>query len=297
MKKRKIVISRLVSNMDGIQFHSEKGDIFIANYIEDSLVVIKRKKDFQKRTQNKNADLDTEIYLAYLSKFSIGTLVLAFSSLLFFLFISVLLGSQALSILSPLLSLCIAFCFSFWHFFIHGHTAKLKDYHSAEHKMYDFITNNGRLPFSLQELKKSNRFQVDCSSLNSFINYLSSYCAYLRAYSIFVIGIYLGLFFRSSFSILTKLFVFLFVLIIVIGKKRYPKIWKTFLLSFYSYANFFCQLFTTTKKVSDDALILAYYLAKIYIKEEYPEYLEEEWMKRNPEFDTLKTQVEFINLT
>lgn len=296
MKKRKIVISKLVSNEESIRFYSKKGDIFIAAYIDDYLFVSKQKEDFQKETHNKNADLNTKFCLSYLLNFSIGGIFLTCSSFFFFLFVFSLLGYHSLCILSPFLSLCVSFCFSFLHFF-YNYDAKLKDYHSAEHKMYNFIRNNGRLPFSLQELRKSSRFQVDCSSLNSFLDYLSYYCAYLRAYSIFIIGFYLSLFLKSSFSILAKLFIFLSILIIVILKKRFLKIFITCYLFLYQYANFFCQLFTTTKKVSDDALILVYYLTKIYIKEEYPEYLEEEWMKYNPEFDTLKTQVKFINLT
>lgn len=191
------------------------------------------------------------------------------------------LGNYLLCMLSPLLTLLFYFLLMFW---IHiSPSAKLNSNHSAEHMIINFITEKQRLPVTLCELRKSSRFHIACGSLEDYIDFVCSF-PITKFLFLLVIFIYLITFLSMYISIIIIL---LLIVILHIKKDRIILKPGTFI---YIKLNFFCQLFSTTKKVTDKSLILAYHIAKKYIEYEYPEYLQEDWMQTNKEFDVAKKE-------
>lgn len=138
------------------------------------------------------------------------------------------------------------------------------------HIIINFINNHQRLPTSIKELRKTSHFYKDCHSLTEFLhsfNFFIYWRVSLLYYCNFVFHqekIFKGI-------ILIVLIILLEILLeLLLEKKSY-------------WLNFFLQLSNTTSHVDDDALYLAYFVAREWISRDYPEYLSEEWMQ-NSEF-------------
>lgn len=139
---------------------------------------------------------------------------------------------------------------------------------TATHMIANFIRNHQKLPIFVAELRKSSRFHKgsnDFREFKDFIHFSIYLYVSLLVYAIFVFA-------NKGISLQEKVFTSIILVVIIILLK----------LSSY-WLNFFLQLSNTTSHINDDALYLAYFVAREWISQDYPEYLSEEWMQ-NSEF-------------
>lgn len=155
---------------------------------------------------------------------------------------------------------------------------RLKSKHSAEHMMVNFLENNKRLPKNMQEIRKSSRFSKDCGSRNLIKGIAEDLISKILASILAVVANALYLVFFEN--IIGELIVFLGVYYLtsfIVGRllKKHGKMGfiinplKRVLTNIAQCAN-------TTKKVEDKDIILAYCVARVWMKAVYPEFYKKE---------------------
>lgn len=278
MKKREISIEYANSNDDEIMFYlnSYVGFYVKGTYVNNNSIYISIESEKQDLT-SKEFRKSFNILLQRIFLTSLKTLLILMLLILNFSLFS-LFSISIYFFLSFTLSTIISSLFILFNYvFIKSshHSDKLKNNHTAEHMISNFIDNYQRLPISMEELRKSSRFHKDCGSLTDFKDFLHSlhFSIYLYVSLLFYA---VSVFFDGSISLQEKVFSSIMLVAIIILLK--------ILLEKKSYwLNFFLQLSNTTSHVDDDSLYLAYFVAREWIARDYPEYASEEWMQ-NSEF-------------
>ena len=154
----------------------------------------------------------------------------------------------------------------------------LKSKHSAEHMMLNFLEKNKRLPRSMEELKSSSRFTVDCGSRkkihydveSSVIFFVSTVLSYPIVTFIIqprckgeVLEVFL------SMTVFTCIGFCVTNLIYLKKLRFFVKIVENAL-------NYIIQLANTTRNVKEKDLQIAYCAANLWLQIAYPQFYSEE---------------------
>lgn len=150
----------------------------------------------------------------------------------------------------------------------------LKSKHSAEHMMYNFLEEKKRLPKDISEIKNISRFTDDCSSRKITIGYTSNF---IQNVFTSLISVCIGSYITQNSKNDMLLFVFIYIVIgfIVWILKKSNKL-DFIIKPVNKILNNLVQCCNTTRKVEDTDIILAYYVAKEWMKIVYPEFYNED---------------------
>lgn len=146
-------------------------------------------------------------------------------------------------------------------------TYSTKSKHAAEHKAVNILEKKQRLPKDLDEIKEITRFHKDCGTEEDKISYEDYAKEILKALS-YLLFSFIVLVIGERIEI--SLVMFLFCIIAIRGL-----LYALFLKHFTFMISILFQIATTTKNPEESDLKLAYYLAREWMKEEYPEYFQE----------------------
>lgn len=146
-------------------------------------------------------------------------------------------------------------------------TYSTKSKHAAEHKAINILEKKQRLPKDLDEMKEITRFHRDCGTEEDKISYEDYAKEILKALS-YLLFSFIVLIIGERIEISLLMFL---LSIIVIRVLLYALLLKhfTFIIS-----KLF-QIATTIKNPEESDLKLVYHLAQEWMKEEYPEYFQE----------------------
>lgn len=156
-------------------------------------------------------------------------------------------------------------------------TPEIKSKHSAEHMIVNFLKINKRLPNNIEEIKKYSRFSQECSSIKLIKGIAEEFIQGIFA-SIFtfIVSIIVSYF---SFNLVTNVIVFLSTYYLVkffVGKSitKYGTL-QFIIKPIKKVLNNIAQCANTTQNVKDRDIILAYSVAKQWLKIVYPEFYNE----------------------
>lgn len=154
----------------------------------------------------------------------------------------------------------------------------LKSKHSAEHMMANFLEINKRLPKNIEKVKKTSRFTKECGSRELIEGYAEE----------LIRGIVSIIFTMSVRSIIVSNFSAMFLTngTVLLGTYYLVRFVVGKVITKYEALNFIIepmenvltnivQCANTTSKVKDRDIILAYCVAKRWLKEAYPEFYDE----------------------
>jgi len=157
-------------------------------------------------------------------------------------------------------------------------SSTLKSKHSAEHMMINFLEKNKRLPKNMQEIRKSSRFSKKCGSRDLIKEITENFVSKILASILAVVAdaLYLVFFDNAIAEFIVFLGVYCLIRFLV-GRllKKHIKMGfvinpiKRVLTNIVQYGN-------TTKKVEDKDIILAYSVARVWMKAVYPEFYKKE---------------------
>ena len=150
----------------------------------------------------------------------------------------------------------------------------LKSKHSAEHMMCNFLEEKKRLPKDISEIKNISRFTDDCGSRKITIGYISDF---IQNVFISLISVCIGSYITQSSKNDMLVFIFIYIVIgfIVWILKKSNKLY--FIIKpVNKILNNLVQCCNTTRKVEDNDIVLAYYVAKEWMKIVYPEFYNED---------------------
>lgn len=153
----------------------------------------------------------------------------------------------------------------------------IKSKHSAEHMMVNFLEINKRLPKNIEEVKKSSRFSPDCSRKKLIEGTSEGFIQNIVAIIFTFIASVIVSHFSSSFTAYVIVFFTTYFLVIYVAGKTITK---------YNAFNFIIkpikkvltnviQCASTTSKVKDKDIIMAYSVAKEWLQVVYPEFYNE----------------------
>lgn len=154
----------------------------------------------------------------------------------------------------------------------------LQSKHSAEHMMVNFLEKNKRLPKNMKEIKETSRFCVDCGSrkkirestenfITSMFSAIIVFCIEQLIFQNYQNELLLGIIFSFSYI---GIYYGVWILIHKYNKLRFIiKPIENMLNNIVQYSN-------TTKKVKNNDLQLAYYVAKHWLQIVYPEFYSED---------------------
>lgn len=152
---------------------------------------------------------------------------------------------------------------------------RLRSKHSAEHMMVNFLKINQRLPKNMEEIKKCSRFSSECGTryLGGWIAEILAICLIMLIIAVIIYGI--------AFNLCDNLAVNLIVTIVILYFIAEKLIKKTIKIDFIinpvkKVLNNIIQLATTTSKVRDKDIIMAYYVSREWIQLVYPEFYNKE---------------------
>ena len=153
----------------------------------------------------------------------------------------------------------------------------LKSKHSAEHMMVNFLEKNKRLPKSIKEIKETSRFCVDCGSRKQILESTEEFIASI--FSVIIVFCVEELIFQNYQNKLLLGISFLIAYIAIYNSiciliHKYNKL-KFIIKPIEHILNNIIQCSNTTKKVKNNDLQLAYYVAKHWLQIVYPEFYSE----------------------
>ena len=151
--------------------------------------------------------------------------------------------------------------------------------HSAEHMMSNFLEANSRLPKNIQEIKSVSRFSKSCGS--RFI--MGDFAKNIIPYIISLLEALICTVILSQIEKCSNFFLMLFAIIfnlklcinyILLQNGKYDNI----INKINQWLNYFfqCCNTTTTKKVRQDDILVAFYAAKYWLKIVYPEFFSDD---------------------
>lgn len=145
-------------------------------------------------------------------------------------------------------------------------TFNYKSKHTAQHKIIHYIEKLQKLPNDIKQIKKMSRFEKACGYEEEKKRYKEYANNILKAFSIFSILIFVFFIEENTgiFLLLLSYWVIRFLL------------YRTVLSPLSTILNIFFQLASTTRKPDEKDLMLAWIVAKEWMKEEYPEYFQED---------------------
>ena len=157
---------------------------------------------------------------------------------------------------------------------------KVKSKHSAEHMMVNFLEINKRLPKSIEEVKKSSRFSPKCGSRERIKGIAEELIRSIVA-TIFTVIVSVVVSHFSSNSATSATYAIMFFTTYILVKFVVGKA-----ITKYGALNFIVkpikkvltnivQCANTTSKVKDKDIILAYSVARSWLKVVYPEFYNE----------------------
>lgn len=149
--------------------------------------------------------------------------------------------------------------------FLLEYRSNKRSMHTAEHKLINILEKLQRLPNNFNEIEKMTRFNKECGNEEEKKIYEDYAKGILRAVSYILVSPIVLIERKIEISLLDILcfFTFRFLLEVIFLK----------LLSLL--INMFSQVASTTRKPDEKDLMLAWMVAKEWMKEEYPEYFQE----------------------
>lgn len=155
---------------------------------------------------------------------------------------------------------------------------ELKNMHSAEHMIANFMEKNKRLPNSIKELKNSSRFHKNCGSrkrINEIIEeqasilisivltfFISSLCVKTESFVISILA-------------LAIIYVFVGLIVKICIEVIYNKLENYGKEITIKPLNILLQYFITSKDVPEMDLLIAYVSAKKWMNKKYPQFYTE----------------------
>ena len=149
-----------------------------------------------------------------------------------------------------------------------------KSKHSAEHMMANFLEKNKRLPQNMSEIKKTSRFCDDCGSRKRIEGIT-------KTFVIITVTLLISIFILICVEQVCKKEILLgiafLVICIITGicveilTNKYRKL-DFIIKPIKKLLNNVIQCANTTKNVEDNDIIMAYYVAREWIKVVYPEF-------------------------
>ncbi len=154
---------------------------------------------------------------------------------------------------------------------------EIKSKHSAEHMMVNFIEINKRLPKSVEEVKKYSRFSQNCGSRKQIDGITEKLISSIVATIVTVIvGIIISHFSSNSLAYAIVFLSTYFLIKFVVGKAITKYGALTFIIQpIKRVLTNIVQCANTTSKVKDRDIMLAYFAAKPWLREVYPEFYNE----------------------
>lgn len=154
----------------------------------------------------------------------------------------------------------------------------LKSKHSAEHMIANFLKTNKRLPRSIREVKECSRFTPQCGSRKLIANDVNNFVRSLYAVSITTFACLIIMHFTDDIFINV---IGIYITYILAECLLEIAITKYGILDFIiepmtKVLTNVVQCANTTSNVKDTDIILAYFAAKLWLKNVYPEFYNEE---------------------
>lgn len=154
----------------------------------------------------------------------------------------------------------------------------IKSKHSAEHMMVNFLEINKRLPKNIEEVKRCSRFSPECGSRILIKGIAEEFIRSIIAafFAVITSGI-ISYFFDNSTVNAIVLLVTYYLVRFVVGKliTKYDKL-NFIIRPIKKVLTNIAQCANTTSKVKDRDIMLAYSVAKPWIKVVYPEFYNED---------------------
>lgn len=151
----------------------------------------------------------------------------------------------------------------------------LKSKHSAEHMMSNFLEKNKRLPQNMKEIKETSRFCFDCGSRKKIRESTKNFIASMfSAIIVFCIEQLILQNYQNEL-LLDIIFYIAICYGVWILIHKYNKL-RVIIKPIENMLNNIVQCSNTTKKVKNNDLQLAYYVAKYWLQIVYPEFYSED---------------------
>lgn len=261
-KKEKIKVYEAYSVDEGIAFRINDRSLFImGNECKDGYEV---KIRCPKTEKNKEKEISKNKETLKRMIISISTTI---GSLVLYILACIFLFAMIKNILILLITMHIVyFLLEIFSTFIEENLStsySIKSKHSAEHMMVNFLEINNRLPKNIEEVKKCSRFSPKCGTRKLVSK--TSVGLIRGILTSNIIGI-LSLFLNFGTHIAFFIFIYLllsFEIQIIIIKYNINNSLEMKLSYIIQHAN-------TTRKVRDKDIILAYLVAREWIKCSYP---------------------------
>lgn len=163
-----------------------------------------------------------------------------------------------------LVSLIGEFAMFAYHFLLE-YRSNTRSKHTAEHKLVNILEKLQRLPNNFNEIEKMTRFSKNCGDEEEKKIYEDYAKGILRAVSYILVSPIVFIERKIEISLFDILcfFTFRFLLDVI------------FLKALSLLINMLSQVASTTRKPDENDLMLAWVVAEEWMKEEYPEYFQE----------------------
>lgn len=155
-------------------------------------------------------------------------------------------------------------------------THNLRSKHSCEHKVIEFVLKNKRLPQTINELKKTTRFTIDCGCKQRVVGFSDIYIMIIVSFIIafgvaLLVDTYVGYWVVMDllFGLFFIILLFSLNLTLIFGLS--PK-FKKLSSSLNKYFIYFIELANTTSKPREIDYFVAYYAAKVWVISLHPEF-------------------------
>ena len=275
----KLIVLHARSHEDKIKFYVNENECFVGEKIKDKIEIIVNLCD-----DTKNAEITTKTSFKENLKYALSSYhiillsaLIVLLSILSIIFVASLINNTLISLLLittiPLITKMTAI--TLYEF--KETSMALKSKHAAEHMMINCLETYRRLPKSLKELKKSSRFRKDCSSRKKIKGFTNDYLSWSVAGLITYFAEYFFSILSLNAIIYLIILVSLYFLIYFLTNIALTKIKKLqfIVIPIENLLNNIVQCANTSKKVNEVDFLLAYCVAKEWIKLVYPEFYDE----------------------
>lgn len=275
----KLIVLHARSHEDKIKFYINENECFVGEKIKDKNEIIVNLCD-----DTKNKEIVPEISLKDNLKFALSSYhiilpsaLIVFLSIISIIFIASLINNTLISLLLITTIPFITKITTVTLFEFKETSMSLKSKHAAEHMMINCLETYRRLPKSLKELKNSSRFRKDCSSRKKIKGFTNNYLSLSVAGLITYFAEYFLSFLSLNAIIYLIILVSLYFLIYFLTNIALTKIKKLqfIVMPLENLLNNIVQCANTTQKVDQVDFLLAYCVAKEWIKLVYPNFYDE----------------------
>ena len=265
--KPKIIISKAVSTEDDIRFYLDDRTYVTATSYGDMFI----RKDCYETEKDKAKKV------SFSNSFSIAMITGIYFLVVILIEILIVAYTKNLIILSLLVASSLTISIVLYMGFLDYKrwTPSIRSKHSAEHMMVNFLEKNARLPKNFKEFKSASRFHKNCGSANRIRNLAMH--AIVAIISIpFCNAIDLLIFYNlENVNETICNIVIIAVRLVVVPlniELAEAGIYDLIIYPFQKLLSYILQCFNTTNKVKDEDILVAFYTAKFWLKNTYPEF-------------------------